>query len=87
MADRAAEIAELPEWLVEPLIDTVQMVRCIQLRIATIVCNLPKRPYRKSINHGVAPAQGKETKEQAFAKSEHILRTVNMTVQCSRCLS
>ncbi len=47
----------------------------------------PKRQYKKNINHGFAPIQGKETKEQAFAKSEHILRTVNMIVQCSRCLS
>ena len=87
LADRAAEMAELPGWLVEPLIDTVQMVRCIQLRIGTIVCNLPKRQHKKSINHGYAPTQGKETKEQAFAKSEHTLCTVSMIVQCSRCLS
>ena len=55
LADRAAEIAELPSWLVDPLIDTIRMVRCIQLRLATIVCNLPRRQYKKSINHGRAP--------------------------------
>ena len=27
LADRAAEIAELPGWLVEPLIDNIRMVR------------------------------------------------------------
>ncbi len=37
MADRAAEIAELPEWIVEPLLDCLRMVKLIQLRIATIV--------------------------------------------------
>ncbi len=73
LADRAAEMAELPEWLVEPLIDKVQMVRCIQLRIATIVCNLPKGQYKENVNHGLAPTQVKETTEQAFAKSEHFM--------------
>ncbi len=38
LADRAAEIAELPSWQVDPLIDAVHMARSIKLRIATIVC-------------------------------------------------
>ncbi len=87
LADRAAEIAELPSWLVDPLIDTLRMVRCIQLRLATIVCNLPRRQYKKSINHGRAPVLDRNTKDQAMAKSEHSLSTTNMVVQCSECLS
>ncbi len=87
LSDRAAEIAELPGWLVEPLIDNVRMVSCIQLRIATFVCNLPKRQYKKSISHGCNPTSGNVTKEQAMAKSEHRLCTTNMVAQCSECLS
>ena len=87
LADRAAEIAELPGWLVEPLIDNVRMVRLIQLRLATIVCNLPKRNIKKSISHGYNPTPGKPSKEQAMANSEHLLRTIEMVAQCSECLS
>ncbi len=87
LADRAAEIAELPGWLVEPLIDNVRMVRLIQLRIATFVCNLPKRNIKKSISHGYNPTAGKLSKEQAMANSERLLRTSDMVVQCSECLS
>ncbi len=87
LADRAAEIAELPGWLVEPLIDNIRMVRLIQLRIATIVCNLPKRNHKKPVCHSYIPTPGKLTKEQAMANSEHLLRTTEMVVQCSECLS
>ncbi len=85
-AERAAEIAELPGWLVEPLINNIRMVRLIQLRIATIVCNLPKRNYRKPVCHSYNPTSGKLTKEEAMVNSEHLLRTTEMVVQCSECL-
>ncbi len=48
LADRAAEIAELPSWQVDPLIDAVHMARSIQLTIAIVVRNLPKRQYKKT---------------------------------------
>ncbi len=69
LADRAAEIAELPSWQVDPLIDTIHMVRSIQLRIAIIVCNLQKRQYKNNKSHGRTPAQDICTKERALAKT------------------
>ena len=45
LADRAAEIAELPEWIVQPVIDAQKMTKHTQLRIATIICNSPNRKH------------------------------------------
>ena len=51
LADRAAEIAELPDLIVQPVIDAQKMAKHIQLRIATVICNLPKR--KKNPNNGM----------------------------------
>ncbi len=43
LAERAAQLAELPDEIVEEHIDNIIMVNCIQARLATIICNLPHR--------------------------------------------
>ena len=87
LADRAAEMAELPGWLVEPLLENMVMARSIQLRIATIVCNLPHRKHNKIESGSRVPARAIESKKQALAKSMHTFQTTNSVVKCIECLS
>ncbi len=87
LADRAAEMAELPSWLVEPLLENMYITRSIQLRIATIVCNLPHRKHNKKYCCSRAPSRDCESKQQALAKSMHDTVTTNSVVKCVGCLS
>ena len=86
LADRAAEIAELPEWVVQPVIDAQKMAKHIQLRIATIICNLPKRKHVSKQWHDFAPPKINPL-TQAEADTEHNISVTTSVAQCSKCLS
>ena len=84
MAVRAAELARLPEKNSDELKEHINMLHCIQNRLATIITHLPNR---KRIKSNPVPTPAKESKEQAMAKSEHKLTTSGAVVRCSVCLS
>ena len=62
------------------------MANHIQLRIATIVCNLPKRKHVSKQWHDFAPPKVNPI-TQAEADTEHNISVTTSVAQCSKCLS
>ena len=84
MAERAAEIAKLPELILEPFKDLVNKLKLIQNRLATIITHLPNRKRNKQVH---VPKPVSISKESAIARSKHCITVVQNTVQCTKCLS
>ena len=84
LASRAAELAELPEEIVDDLKEIIDMLHCVQNRLATIITHLPNRNRTKD---KPLPKPPKASKDQAVAESEHQLSVEKMVVRCSVRLS
>ena len=70
MANRAAEIAQLSDVVIDGFKDHVNMLLSVQNKLATIITHLPNRKRPK---HNPVPKPVIASKEQAMAKSEHCL--------------
>ncbi len=84
MANRAAEIAQIPELVFQNFMECVETLEAVQNRLSTIITHLTQRKRPK---HFQAPKPAPITKEQAIARSEHSITVVQNTAQCSQCFS
>ena len=84
MAERAAELAQIPELLFLNFKECVDTLRLVQDRLATVILHLPQR---KKVKQFHVPKPVPLSKEQAIARSQHCITVEQDTVQCSACLS
>ena len=84
MAERAAELAQIPELLLLNFKECVDTLRLVQDRLATVILHLPQRKKVKQVH---VPKPVPLSKEQAIARSQHCITVEQDTVQCSACLS
>ena len=82
LANRAANMGELDLNVAGGVIFYTHLCKRIQLRLATIVCNLP---HRNATHKAKLASVPKLSFEVALAQSQHAVDLDNRVIRCRRC--